>query len=109
MKYVHFDHTNQLRVPATSYVRARTWHADCPKARMMTDAVLVGVAIAILALYAAMFLGLYRWGHYAPLLPPDSTTAARAMLNVRQLSSRCEAAWHLLGYSIFQVRMNEKC
>jgi hypothetical protein len=45
----------------------------------MTDAVLiVALVAAILALYAAMLVGMYRWSHYDPLLPPESATVARA-------------------------------
>jgi hypothetical protein len=101
MKYVHIGRTNQLRIPATSYVHGRARNADCVTARMVTDAVLVAVAIAVLALYLAMFVGLYHWGHYAPLLPPDGATAARTILHARQLSSRCEAAWHCWGTLFF--------
>jgi hypothetical protein len=57
------------RVP----VRYRVF--DDLKERVM-DAVILSVLVAsIVALYAVMSVGLYRWSHYAPILPPDGLGA----------------------------------
>jgi hypothetical protein len=73
----HVGQSNLLRIPATSYVQRRR-QGDCVKERAMTDAVLIVALVAtILALYAAMFVGVYRWSHYDPLLPPESAAIAR--------------------------------
>ncbi|MBV8055303.1 MAG: hypothetical protein JO071_08705 [Deltaproteobacteria bacterium] len=73
MKSVPVDHNNLLRTRWTSSVHRQTQGADSVKARTMADGVLiVAVVAAILALYAAMFMGLYHWSHYDPLLPPSS-------------------------------------
>jgi hypothetical protein len=39
----------------------------------MSDVALILVVVAeILALYIAMFIGLYRWSHHAPMFPSDA-------------------------------------
>lgn len=59
----------------TSHFLRRAGNADTTKERTIADAMLiVALVAAILALYAAMFVGLYQWGHYDPLLPPDRAT-----------------------------------
>jgi len=37
----------------------------------MTDVVLSAGLSSIVVLYVVMFVGLYRWSHYAPIFPPD--------------------------------------
>ena len=59
--------------------KRRSRSTDDVKEHAMADAVfIVALAAVALALYAAMFIGLYRWSHYDPLLPADSATVARA-------------------------------
>jgi hypothetical protein len=75
MKLIQVEHINLSRTPVTSHFQRRAGNADTTKERTIADAVLiVALVAAILALYAAMFVGLYHWGHYDPLLPPDSAT-----------------------------------
>jgi hypothetical protein len=75
MKPIQVEHSNLLRTPVTSHFQRRAGNADTTKERTIADPVLiVALVAAILALYAAMFIGLYHWGHYDPLLPPDSAT-----------------------------------
>jgi hypothetical protein len=46
--------------------------SDNAKKRAMTDELLAGVIAVIIALSAAMFLGLYRWSQYSPVFASDS-------------------------------------
>jgi hypothetical protein len=63
---------------ATSDVHTRPRSVYVTKSPTITDGVfIITVLAAILALYVAMFIGLYRWSHDTSLLPPDSATAAR--------------------------------
>jgi hypothetical protein len=45
--------------------------SDALKERAMTDVVLSAGLSSIVMLYVVMFVGLYRWSHYAPIFPPD--------------------------------------
>jgi hypothetical protein len=84
MKSMHIDHSNLLRTQWTSSVHRQTRGADGIKAHTMADAVLIVTVVAtILVLYAAMFMGLYRWSHYDPLLLPDNATVASRHTDVR--------------------------
>jgi hypothetical protein len=66
------------RSPAPSYVHGQSNGAKGVKVRTMVDLLLmVALVTAILTLYAAMLVGLYRWSHDDPLLPPDSATVER--------------------------------
>ena len=47
---------------------------DC-KERTINAITLSAVVAVIVALYAVMFLGFYRWSHYAPVFPPDNPGA----------------------------------
>lgn len=78
MKSVQVGQSSLLQAPATPHVHLRTRSNGAVTVGMATDAVLVAVIAAILALYAAMVLGLYRWSRYDPLLPPASVTVAYA-------------------------------
>jgi hypothetical protein len=79
MKPVNAEQRHILRTPAPTAELRGPRTADCPQAHIMTEVVLVALTAAILALYAAMFVGLYRWGRYAPLLPPESAIAAESV------------------------------
>jgi hypothetical protein len=71
MKSMHAAHRN---LTGAYCVYSPILKSENAKTRTMTDAVLAALNATIIALYAAMFLGLYRWSHYAPLFAPDSAT-----------------------------------
>jgi hypothetical protein len=83
MKSVHVGHSNLLRAPATSHSYCRTRNVDATKGQAITDAVLLAIAAAILALYAAIVVGLYRWSRYDPLLPSATAAVAQASTLMR--------------------------
>ncbi len=45
----------------------------------MTAVTLAAVVAAIIALYAVMFVALYHWSRYAPILPPDGAAETATM------------------------------
>ena len=68
-------YTGHLSRAATmSQVPVRHRLLDYCKEQLVTAVALLALAAMILVLYAVMILGLYRWTHYDPLLPPDNST-----------------------------------
>jgi hypothetical protein len=65
MKSMHAAHRNLTGVYCIYRPMLKSENAKTPA---MTGAVLAALIATIIAPYAAMFLGLYRWSHYAPLL-----------------------------------------
>jgi hypothetical protein len=78
MKSSRVERTSLLQCSATSDVYPQARRVYGIKGLTITDAAfIIAVVAAVLALYAAIFIGLYRWSHDAPLFPPDGATAAR--------------------------------
>ena len=68
MKFEHHNHSNP-QLATSSYLQHRPSSAGANEYRVADALLMIGVVAAIIALYAAMFVGLYRWSHYDPLLP----------------------------------------
>jgi hypothetical protein len=71
MKSIHDGKSYLLRTQTTSQNSSRYRCSDDPKESAMTAAALLATVVAILALCAVMFVALYRWSRYAPILPSD--------------------------------------
>jgi hypothetical protein len=66
--------------PATMYPGSCSHgETDDLRERARTDVALIVVAAMTVALYAAMFLGIYRWVRYDPILPPDSLSTTEQL------------------------------
>jgi hypothetical protein len=71
MKSGHAAESHLLRSQPTSLILGRYRGFNSLKERAMTAAALAATVVAIVALYAVMCVALYRWIHYAPILPSD--------------------------------------
>ena len=60
-----------LRTTTMVQVPVRFWAFEELKERVKNTVTLLAIVAAIVALYAVMFVGFYRWTHYAPIFPPQ--------------------------------------
>jgi hypothetical protein len=71
MKSVHDERRHFLGVATMPHEIGRHIFSNDLKERVETDAVLSAGFLAIVALCAAMVVGLYYWSHRAPVFAPD--------------------------------------
>ena len=74
MKCVHLNHSNPL-LANSSDLQHRLTSADANDYRLADVLLMIGVVATIIALYTAMFVALYRWSHYDPVLPQHTIDA----------------------------------
>ena len=75
MKSIQGGKSHLLGATTMGHVPLRCRASDDLKERAINAVTLSAVVVAIVALYAVMFVGFYRWTHYAPLLPPENGAA----------------------------------
>lgn len=71
MKSIHDENSHLLGATTMAFGPGRHKAFDDLKERMTTDILLSAGFVAIIALYAVMFVGLYYWSQRASVFPPD--------------------------------------
>ena len=77
MKSTEGGRSHLLQTTMMAHVPSRG--LDDLKEREKDIATLAAVVAVIIALYAVMFVALYRWNRYAPLFPPDGADGPSIM------------------------------
>jgi len=72
MKTTYGGHSALLRNTTMSHVPCYQGLDDLTE-RVMDVVTMLAVIAAIVAPNVVMFVAVYRWSHYAPILPPDGT------------------------------------
>jgi hypothetical protein len=83
MESVQYRNGNFRKTIAISGGTSHHRRLEDVRERATTDAAIILVVAMIIALYAAMFVGVYRWIHYDPVLPLDNQPQS-AELNLLQ-------------------------
>ena len=78
MKSIHGGGSHLLRTTTIPHVPGHCRGSDDLTDRA-TAVTLSAVVAAIIALYAVMFVALYHWSRYAPILPPDGAGETATM------------------------------
>lgn len=72
----HVGTSHLMRATTMAALPIRGRASDYSKEWASTAVTLMALFAVIFVLYVVMFVGLYRWSHYDPILPQDYATGA---------------------------------